>query len=131
MVANCEAFLHGRYAERLMERADHVPPWAWLNLVAHGTYDDLVSAREPQRVAGSMVLYTHWVAARSYVIGEVFAAFDAGRRPLPRLQARVLRPLESQLAAEVSSVRFPRDLVGRVLQALEADQREHGGRPQR
>jgi hypothetical protein len=131
MVANCEAFLRGRYAERLMERAERVPPWAWLNLVAHGTCDDLASAREPRRLVGSTILYTHWVAARSYVIGEVFTALDSERGPLPRLQARVLRPLESELAADGLSVRFPRDLVGRVLQALEADEREHGGHPQR
>jgi hypothetical protein len=36
MVAYCEVFLRGRYAERLMERAERVPPRAWLNLVAHG-----------------------------------------------------------------------------------------------
>jgi hypothetical protein len=131
MVANCEAFVRGQYAERLMERTERVPSWAWLNLVAHGTYDDLASARGPRRVPGSMLLYTHWVAARSYVISEVFAALDSDRGPLPRLQARVLRPLESKLVAEVSSVRFPREFVGRVLQALEADEREHRSHPRR
>jgi hypothetical protein len=78
-----------------------------------------------------MLLYTHWVAARSYVIGEVFAALDSDRGPLAQLQARVLRPLESQLAAAGMSVGFPRDLAGRVLEALEADEREHRGHPQR
>jgi hypothetical protein len=114
-----------------MERATPVPGWVWLNLVAHGTRDDLVSARQPRRRAGSMVLYSHWLAARSYVIGDVLDALDSGRGPLPVLQQRVLRPLESQLAAEPSAVRFPRDLVASVGGALEADEREHGGRPHR
>jgi hypothetical protein len=131
LVADCEAFLAGRYAERLAERASRVPGWAWLNLVAHGTGADLASARQNRRSAGSMLPHWHWVAARAYLIGEVLDAVDAGRGSLPVLQQRVLRPLESQLGADPVGVRFPRDLVRRALLALEADEQARRGRSQR
>jgi hypothetical protein len=124
LVTDTDAFLSGRYAEQLAERADQVPPWAWLNLIAHGTHEELVAARPVRRRGGSLQLYSHWVAARSYLIGEVLGALDSGHEPLAEVQRRVLLPLETELSSPVSLVRYPRDLVLRVLAALEADAEE-------
>lgn len=94
LVGECEAFLAGHYAERLRRRSLPVPGWAWTNLLAHGTEEDL-------RADGSGrpdSLGRRWLAARSYLSAEVLNAVERGG-PLEDLQREALHPLELDLAA--------------------------------
>ena len=49
LVAECEAFLAGRYAEHLTHLGRRIPVWAWTNLIAHGNEQDLRHALRPRR----------------------------------------------------------------------------------
>jgi hypothetical protein len=52
LVASCEAFVNGRYAELLIEHERAVPVWAWVNRLAHGTDSQL---RETVTIGGARV----------------------------------------------------------------------------
>lgn len=43
LVVECEAFLAGRYAQYLDTKNLRVPDWAWLNVLAHGSQDDIAT----------------------------------------------------------------------------------------
>jgi hypothetical protein len=95
-VEDSEAFLLGRYAERLESRASPVPSWAWTNVLAHGSLDDLRRAAEGggARRAGER----RWWEGRAYLASELLET--AGRRgSLAEIQREVLVPLELWLAA--------------------------------
>jgi hypothetical protein len=137
LIAGCEAFITGRYADYLEDREQAVPRWVWLNLLAHGTAEQLASAQEdlgPDRCWCGFD--AAWRAARAYLAGEVLDAVDAGQGPLGALQQRVLVPLESRFAAENARARRPAWLVTAVLDALEQDRglrrhSNHADAPQR
>lgn len=115
--ADCEAFLTGRLADRLEEDGRDVPPWAWMNLVAHGTGDDL---RADQAIHGTPDFPTdRWHEVRSLLAVEVLGVAGADSS-LAELQHEVLVPLELDLAArtEVGSWR-PKQLVLAVEHALD------------
>lgn len=94
LVSDCEAFLLGRYAERLSARGMTVPVWAWTNLLAHGSEADLraeaQAARAPDGPPG-------WRAARGTLAAQLLQATGPGCS-LAQLQASVLAPLELRLA---------------------------------
>jgi hypothetical protein len=110
-VEDCAAFLSGHLAERLLERRESVPVWAWINLLAHGTYEELL-----REIAGSQK--RDWLRSRAYLAAEVVAVAD-GPGPLLVLQEAVLRPLELSFAAS-SDVRWwgPSQLARHVNAAL-------------
>lgn len=110
-VEDCAAFLSGHLAERLLERREAVPVWAWVNLLAHGTYDELL-----REIATSQ--QRDWQRSRAYLAAEVVAIAD-GPGPLLMLQEAVLRPLELSFAAS-SDVRWwdPSQLARQVNTAL-------------
>jgi hypothetical protein len=116
LVADCQAFVLGRYAERLEGASSRVPVWAWTNLLAHGTEDDIRQAAaggrfEPVRTRG-------WHAARAYLATEVLAAVDRGSS-LEDLQRHVLAPLELRLSARREAASWePRRWVAIVRSAL-------------
>jgi len=115
LVAETEAFLRGSIAE-LLDRptGDGVPPWAWLNALAHGTLDDIRRAAT-DRADGS--LSPQWHHARSVLAAEVLAA--AGATSLAMIQAEVLVPLELRLASRNFAARMePEDLLVSVLSEL-------------
>ena len=87
LVSECEAFLAGDYAERLRRRSQPVPAWAWTNLLAHGTEEELRAeqARPPDSH------HRRWRAARAYLSAEVLTAVERGRS-LHELQFEVLQP---------------------------------------
>lgn len=116
LVADCEAFLTGRYVEHLLEAEAHVPAWAWTNLLAHGTEEQLRGSCASVGLDASGA--EPWLLARRYLAGEVL---DKANRhgPLLKVQAQVLVPLESDLASRpnMGSSR-PSDWVTAVLAAL-------------
>lgn len=122
LVADCEAFLSGRYAEAVVARGLPVPVWAWTNLLAHGAEADLraVSASLGSPGAGP------WEAARARLAGELLAA-SGPDSPLGELQRAVLAPLQLSLASRVGAERWDRrtwiDTVRAALRAYHATPR--------
>jgi hypothetical protein len=107
----CEAFLAGRYAERLLREGRPVPPWAWLNQAAHADAETIRSAAESLPDDGDIVL---WTDARATIATLVTAATAWGA-DLREVQHEVLVPLELELT---DAILKPEDLTRRVFQAL-------------
>ncbi len=96
MVQDCEAFLLGRYVEQLEARCMEVPAWAWTNVLAHGTSDDLRSTADDCQADPEST--REWRAARAYVAAELLDTTSRGRS-LADTQRLLLVPLELRLAA--------------------------------
>lgn len=117
LAADCEAFLTGHLADRLEEAGQRVPPWAWMNLVAHGSRHDLHAERAAHLPADLPA--GRWHGMRSLLAAEVLGMADRCSS-LIELQHEVLVPLELELAAraEVASWR-PNQLALAVEHALD------------
>lgn len=117
LVRECEAFLTGRYVEHVLDRGDHVPTWAWTNLLAHGDAEQL---RAPARsfAVNWAELLEPWLQARAYLAGEILdAAYREGS--LSRVQRRLLVPFELRLASDpATKMLTPGHWVAMVLKAL-------------
>ena len=97
LVGECEAFLAGRLAERIEERAERVPVWAWTNLLAYGSEQDLCSERRRARQQCSVSGHP-WCEGRSHFVAELLdLAHEYG--PLAEIQRTVLVPLELEFAS--------------------------------
>jgi hypothetical protein len=125
LVADCEAFLAGHYLEHLDPPLGLAPPWAWLNLVAHATPGELAAASgmncpgsPPDRRART------WHDARAFLAAEVLEAAGGHPGRLKDLQARVLVPIELDLADAGDIAYSPRDMVSAVLRALDDERRQ-------
>lgn len=102
--------------EHLERHGEHLPAWAWMNLLAHATDDQLLGAgaRAPRPSRRPSV----WRQARSYLVGEVLNTV-ARCGPLTSLQTDVLVPLELELMAGSRFDEYsPAEWVTRVLAAL-------------
>lgn len=96
LVADCEAFVLGHYADRLEARSIAVPVWAWTNLLAHATEQEL---RAEMFATGAAGPGGHeWHAARAYLAAEVLDAVNR-EGALWAVQGSALMPLELALAA--------------------------------
>ena len=116
VVLACEAFIDGRYVDHLEARRELVPPWAWLNLLAHGGVDDLIAGSEMRvRIASST---QRWRAARAYLAHEVLGALGGRPEALRALQSNVLCPLEFDLSSRTVLNCSPPQLVRTVLEAI-------------
>ena len=118
-VADIEAFLRGRLAERLEAQGAWVPTWAWTNLLAHGAGEDLRDHRStpsaPQQMGNDQ-----WRSARAYLATEVLLLASV-HGPLVVLQERLLRPLELDLAVNPEAARWdPSEWVTHVSSILDA-----------
>jgi hypothetical protein len=126
LVSDCTAFLLGHLAEQIEARRGHVPVWAWLNLVAHGSEEDVLSARRAVVSARSApgtsldVSIECWHRARSYLAAEVLNLVDRWG-PLAEVQREVLVPLELEFASHPETLQrwCPSDLVKAVTSVLE------------
>ena len=96
LVADCEAFLLGHFADRLEAQAIAVPVWAWTNLLAHATKHELRAEIFATGVARRRT--NEWHAARAHLAGEVLEAADR-LGTLLTVQSSALMPLELALAA--------------------------------
>lgn len=118
LVAECEAFLAGTYAEHVETLGDRVPGWAWANLLAHGTVDDLRTAATLLHTARSVHPAGGWHTARAYLATEVLRLVDGGTRSLHDLQQQLLVPVEEVLASGPGWAETPASLVTIVRSAL-------------
>ncbi|HET9443366.1 MAG TPA: hypothetical protein VFO65_08575 [Acidimicrobiales bacterium] len=116
LVAETERFLAGRYADDLTAVGLPVPVWAWTNLLAHGTLDELREiAPRGDRVG---VVPDEWPRARSFLASEILGLVDGGVR-LDRLQRMVLVPLELELSSQAMVAWWrPGRWIATVLAAL-------------
>jgi hypothetical protein len=120
IVVECEAFLEGTLAEYWDEKGMAVPPWAWLNLLAHGSENQIrasiASPSRPRRASRS------WRTARAYVAYALLTLVDA-ENTLADMQRSLLIPLEFQMA-DLPDLRWsPRqwvDMLDAVLQGQQA-----------
>ena len=129
LAGDCEAFMIGHLAERVARRGDPVVPALWLNLLAHGNEDDLVTCAAAFRPARGWGAgrddQAIWCAARIYLANIVLETARACCG-LIELQADVLVPLEADLAATFACRAWrPRDLVCSVETALEVHRSWH------
>jgi hypothetical protein len=121
LVAGLEAVLAGRYVEYLERRGERLPPWAWTNLLAHGSEERL------RRAAGlrdrPVWEVNVWQRARSYLAAEVLDAAEWSGS-LHAVQTEALIPLELDLVSWIPS-RFActGQWATRVLTALEDHRR--------
>jgi hypothetical protein len=92
----CEAFLNGTLADYWDEKGAIVPVWAWTNLLAHGSEEQIAAMvahhPRPRRTL------RNWRLARSYLVTEVLDLVDADFT-LRDMQASILVPLELEMAA--------------------------------
>jgi hypothetical protein len=112
-VEDCAAFLSGHLAEYLFDHHKAIPAWAWVNLLAHGTYEDLLGELASTQSR-------EWTRSRAYLAAEV-VAIATNPTSLHNLQETVLRPLELSFASS-SDVRqwSPSQLARHVNAALTA-----------
>jgi hypothetical protein len=110
-----EWFLVGRPAEHIYLDGGAVPLWAWMNLLAHGTVEDLRS--RPGTFPDAPRSLQPWVAARRYLADEVLDVVDHGSALLT-VQREALIPLELDLMHAPADL-CPADWVGMVTSALE------------
>lgn len=99
MVADAEAFIAGHYAERLDLRSVPVPGWAWTNLLAHGSEEELASAALD--VHAEPATWKEWRSARAYLASEVLRTVRDGTS-LAEVQREALFPLELGLSKQPS-----------------------------
>ncbi len=92
----CEAFLNGTLAEYWDEKGVIVPVWAWMNLLAHGSEEQITeTVAHPSRPRRAV---RNWRIARSYLATEVLDLVDA-HFTLRDMQSTILVPLELEMAA--------------------------------
>ena len=113
LVEECEAFIDGQAAELAGAWGVPVPVWAWMNLLAHGTEDELRD--EAAALPGS----DRWRQARAFVAGELVDLIDAGRVSLAEFQREVLMPLELDvMSCRAADQWSPGQLAAGLLDAL-------------
>ena len=97
-VAECEVFLSGHYAQWLAEENRTVPVWAWLNVLAHGSDDDitaLATGEPPSRRSQSACV---WQQALAFLAQELTSQATRRGYSLADIQRSTLVPLELELA---------------------------------
>lgn len=89
------AYLDGRLLELLRAEGAGglVPPWIWLNAVAHGD-QERIAWLASDRVAGG----AGWRRVRAALADELLRVADGDPAEVARLQREVLVPLELSLA---------------------------------
>lgn len=95
VASEATAFLEGRLVEAMQASAagTAVPPWMWLNAVAHGDEEHIAWLASDTGSSGA----SGWRRARGRMAAELLAC--AGGRPgaMRRLQREVMVPIEQSL----------------------------------
>lgn len=96
------------------------PAWAWLNLLAHGSEEDIAAVAagesEPPRSTSATSV---WRQALAFMAQELVNQATRQGRPLAELQRSTLVPLELELAGPRAPTSMkPAALVTSVLRAL-------------
>ncbi|HEX2851439.1 MAG TPA: hypothetical protein VHN98_12835 [Acidimicrobiales bacterium] len=108
----CEAFLSGRFVEDIVGAAD-VPPWAWLNALAHGTLADVERLARDEGAACAP-----WRHVQRRIAIEVLGLARGDAQRLQALQT-CLTAVELDVATRPGGATTPAALLGSVLARLE------------
>ncbi|MGH7910618.1 MAG: hypothetical protein ACREOV_02735 [Candidatus Dormibacteraceae bacterium] len=100
-MSDSEAFLLGHYVERLADRREPVPVWAWTNLLAHASEPELRAAARSSELAGR----DEWRAARADLVAQLLSTSGPDRL-VREVQVAVLQPLELRLASRPTVLRW-------------------------
>ena len=118
--SECEAFLQGAYVEYLDSDGSIIPTWAWLNVLAHGTEDQIRSL-----ATGTASQYeaaargTEWHSIVSLLAVETLGQARATGRSVSEIQQSILVDVELALAREGHKRWLrPGEVVGRTMAAL-------------
>jgi hypothetical protein len=125
-VRACEAYVSGGFAAYLDDRGRPAPEWAWANVLAHGSMDQLralAAGRRTHRYLSPAAL--DWEQALAFLADRVLVAGDAHADGAAGVQRDVLWPLETVLCRYRSrhEPASPAHLVQTVTAALEGIQR--------
>jgi len=124
LVSECEAFLRGRIVESLELRTESVPVWAWTNLLAHGSAQDLrAEDARVRRLKGSVD--GEWRLARSFLVTEVLYSAEV-YGSLAELQRAVLVPLELKLVSSAETASWTPGRWAMMVERALAQQHEVG-----
>ena len=118
-VPEAEAFLCGHYARYLLDAKRPVPMWAWLNVLAHGSGDDILAFATNGPRRRSLWNTNVWEQAVAFLGHEIMSQTTLRGCTLSELQRSTLVPLEFDLAGRDSQTDLsPAEFVRTVLRAL-------------
>jgi hypothetical protein len=117
LVKETEAFLSGHYAEYLDARSLLVPDWAWLSVLAHGSFEQLRSLAVSSHDVRPTRTALGWQAV-AFLASEIVSQLDDDRG-LDELRRAVLLPLELTSPSVDTTAKGPVRLVRTVLDALD------------
>lgn len=101
-VEECASFLNGRLVEALEARKAAVPTWAWSNVLAHGSMEQLkLASLEERDRRGDR--YWEWRKSRSHLATLMLASARSFGPLLALQQECALIPLELMLAAQTEA----------------------------
>jgi len=105
LVDECEAFLHGTFAEILVSLDAPVPAWAVLNRLAHASLDEIFL------IEAGLVSRPLWFDAEQELARELLDLAGNDGERVRRLQRSALVPLELWLAGKGRSTELGADAV--------------------
>jgi hypothetical protein len=111
LVAECEAFLNGSYLDGLVDEGECLPPWVWINTLAHGQRADI------EALADGRGGHPGGTGAAQYFAREVLATVDLHGLDLRALQRELLIPVELRCDS-AASARVTKALCTNLLIAL-------------
>ena len=117
LVVECEAFFSGHHAQYLEDKNLRVPDWAWLNVLAHGSQDDiatLATGHSPHSSSGSSI----WHQAVAFLAQELMSR-TSQEGSLAQLQRSMLVPSELNLVGQRAPPVPPATFVSTVLGVLD------------
>jgi hypothetical protein len=119
LVQECGVYLSGHYADYLETRNEHVPNWAWINVLAQADPELLRSLIAENALSGGVQKRTSvWWQAIAFLAGEILSQLNDDR-DLHELRRSVLVPLELKWLAADRPPERPGELVRSVLSALD------------
>jgi hypothetical protein len=87
-------YLLGRYADDLMSRGEAVPPWAWVNTLAHAAPDHLVAlSHNPGQPSLRPELWA-WQRTVSFLAAEILETASRQATSVAEIQSLVVVPIE-------------------------------------
>jgi hypothetical protein len=122
----CDAYLAGEWAEFCLAHGAPLPPWAWLNHVAHAPEAALARAVQPGR--GPWTTPTEWDGLRRSVVESLFRHAEERRVTVSQLQRAVLVPIELSLFEHHDRRLGNNELLFRILSALRHPSAQAGPR---